>query len=248
MQNKNKLENIKPILFLVLVLSYFYFPIHAQKPTSPNNPKINTISEPKTKTETLLEKAGFVDIQTLDSTIQVSLMYARADNFTGKILYQDLTRAYLHPRAAQALVQAQKILKSLRPDLSLKVYDAARPMHIQQTMWNSVAGTSKSIYVSNPRNGGGLHNYGMAVDVTLCNLLGDTLDMGTKIDHLGKEAHIDREAILVEQKTISKAAQANRELLRKVMLQAGFKPLRTEWWHFNLISRATAKAQYKPIP
>lgn len=100
MQNKNKLENIKPILFLVLVLSYFYFPIHAQKPTSPNNPKINTISGSKTKTETLLEKAGFVDIQTLDSTIKVSLMYARADNFTGKILYQDLTRAYLHPRAA----------------------------------------------------------------------------------------------------------------------------------------------------
>ena len=46
-----------------------------------------------------------------------------------------------------------------------------------------------------------------------------------------------------------KAAEAkqNRELLRKVMTEAGFKPLKTEWWHFNLVSRAEAKAHYKAI-
>ena len=116
-----------------------------------------------------MARQGFVDVRSLDSTIQVSLMYARADNFTGKILYTDLHEAYLHPKAARALVRAQQILKEKHPGLSLKVYDAARPMHIQQKMWNAVAGTPKNIYVSNPRNGGGLHNYGMAVDLTLCD-------------------------------------------------------------------------------
>ncbi len=195
-----------------------------------------------------MEKQGFVDISSLDSTIQVSLMYSRPDNFTGEILYTDLREAYLHPKAANALVKAQKILKKKRPDLSLMIYDAARPMSIQQKMWNVVAGTKKNIYVSNPKNGGGLHNYGMAVDITLCDIAtGDTLDMGTKVDFLGKYAHIDQEATLVQQGIISPQAKKNRELLRSVMREAGFTPLRSEWWHFNFISRAEAKAKYKVI-
>ena len=192
---------------------------------------------------------GFVDVQQLDSTIHVSLMYSRADNFTGRVLYADLREAYLHPKAAQALLRAQQLLRKQRPDLALKVYDAARPMHIQQKMWDTVKGTAQQNYVSNPRNGGGLHNYGLAVDITLCDAqTGDTLDMGTVVDHLGIEAHIDNEAALVKRGIISPQAQANRQLLRNVMRQAGFTPLRTEWWHFNLVSRAEARAHYKPIP
>lgn len=195
-----------------------------------------------------MERLGLVDVRSADSTLQVSLMYARADNFTGQVLYTDLREAYLHPEAAKALAEAQRILKSERPELSLKVYDAARPMHIQQKMWDAVAGTPKHIYVSNPRNGGGLHNYGMAVDVTLCNALGDTLPMGTKIDHLGPEAHTDTEARMVEQGRISRQAWQNRKLLRSVMHRAGFKVLRTEWWHFNFITRDEARKHYEPIP
>jgi len=195
-----------------------------------------------------MAQQGLVDILSVDSTIQVSLMYSRADNFTGKVLYTDLREAYLHPKAATALAKAQQALKKLRPELSLKIYDATRPMSVQQKMWNTVAGTNKSIYVSNPRNGGGMHNYGLAVDVTLCKAAtGDTLDMGTKVDFLGTYAHIDNEASLVERHLITPEAKRNRELLRKVMTEAGFKPLKTEWWHFNLVSRAEAKAHYKAI-
>lgn len=201
----------------------------------------------KTKTELSMERQGMVDIHTRDKTIPVSLMYARADNFTGQVLYTDLTRAYLHPKAAAALAKAQRRLKQLRPDLSLKVYDAARPMSIQQRMWDKVKNTKKYFYVSNPARGGGLHNYGMAVDITLCDARGDTLDMGTKIDYMGPAAHIDREDALVKSGRISRRALENRRLLREVMRYAGFKPLRTEWWHFNLISRATARKYYKVI-
>ena len=195
-----------------------------------------------------MAEQGMVDVLSVDSTIQVSLMYSRADNFTGKVLYADLREAYLHPKAAAAVAKAQQALKKLRPELSLKIYDATRPMSVQQKMWNAVAGTSKNIYVSNPRNGGGMHNYGLAVDITLCKAAtGDTLDMGTKVDFLGSYAHIDNEAALVSRHIITKEAKQNRELLRKVMTEAGFKPLKTEWWHFNLVSRAEAKAHYKAI-
>ena len=199
------------------------------------------------KTEVALSQAGYVNVRELDPTLQVSLMYARADNFVGSVLYDDLRQAYLHPEAAAALVKAQKRLKQLRPELSLKIYDAARPMHIQQKMWNKVKNTSMKIYVSNPAHGGGLHNYGLAVDITLCDAKGDSLPMGTKIDHLGIAAHIDQESLLVAKGTISKRAQQNRQLLRQVMRYAGFKPLRTEWWHFNFKSRAEAKRLYKVI-
>lgn len=195
-----------------------------------------------------MAEQGLVDILSVDSTIHVSLMYSRADNFTGKVLYTDLREAYLHPKAAAALAKAQQALRKRRPELSLKVYDATRPMSVQQKMWNTVAGTKQQNYVSNPRNGGGMHNYGLAVDITLCeSATGDTLDMGTKVDFLGSYAHIDNEAALVSRHIISKKAKQNRELLREVMSEAGFKPLRTEWWHFNLVSRAEAKAHYKAV-
>ena len=195
-----------------------------------------------------LARQGYQEIGQCDPTIHVSLMYARPDNFCGVVLYHDLREAFLHPEAMRGLQKAQAYLKQLRPDLSLKVYDAARPMHIQQRMWDEVKHTSKAIYVSNPAHGGGMHNYGMAVDITLCTLKGDTLDMGTKIDYMGKAAHIDNEAALVSTHIISPEARRNRQLLRKVMRHGGFIPLRTEWWHFNKCSRAVAKKYYKVIP
>ena len=198
-------------------------------------------AQKESQTARKLAREGYVNIREVDPSIHVSLMYGRADNFCGVVLYDDLKEAFLHPEAMAAL-------KQLRPDLSLKVYDAARPMHIQQKMWDKVKHTEKDIYVSNPAHGGGMHNYGMAVDITLCTLKGDTLDMGTKIDYMGSAAHIDHEVRLVEEKKISKKARENRQLLRKVMRYGGFIPLRTEGWHFNKCSRATAKKYYKVIP
>lgn len=222
-------------LITALLAAATLTPAAAQKPAD------------KSKTELSMERQGMVDIHTKDESIKVSLMYSRADNFTGSVLYTDLRRAYLHPKAAAALAKAQRRLKQLRPDLCLKVYDAARPMSIQQKMWDKVKNTNKYFYVSNPARGGGLHNYGMAVDITLCTLDGDTLDMGTKIDYMGAAAHIDKEEQLVKSGRISRKALDNRRLLREVMRYAGFRPLRTEWWHFNYISRATAKKYYKVI-
>ena len=202
-----------------------------------------------TETERRMAKAGLVDVQRMDSSLFVSLMYSRADNFTGRILYRDLRRAFLHPEAARALVAAQRALKRERPDLSLIVYDAARPMAIQAEMYRVVEGTDQAIYVSNPANGGGLHNYGLAVDLSLCHAAtGDTLPMGTVIDFMGPAAHTDAEEALVADGRMSAEALSNRRLLRRVMAAGGYRVLRTEWWHFNLRSRAEARRRYAVIP
>lgn len=115
-------------------------------------------------------------------------------------------------------------------------------------MWNVVKGTSKYKYVSNPNRGGGLHNYGLAVDISIQNSLGQPLPMGTKVDHLGVEAHITDEIGLVHNGKISETERQNRLLLRKVMKEAGFRALPSEWWHFNFCSRDVAKQKYKLIP
>lgn len=195
-----------------------------------------------------LQRLGFVNIARADSTIAIDLMYTRADNFTGQVLYDDLHEAYLHPDAMKGLLQAQRELKKRHPAYRLIVYDAARPMSVQQKMWNTVKGTPKYIYVSNPARGGGLHNYGLAVDISILDETGTPLPMGTPVDHLGSEAHITHEAELVKSGKMTRAELENRRLLRSVMRAAGFRALPSEWWHFNWCSRQEAKQKYKVIP
>lgn len=194
-----------------------------------------------------MEDFGLVNVNRIDSTLKVRLMYARPDNFTGVVLYDDIADIYLHSDAAKALVKAQSELHSLYPHYNLLVKDAARPMSVQKKMFRAVQGTPKANYVANPSKGGGLHNYGLAVDITIVDENGNELPMGTLVDHLGPEANIDREEMLVEKGVISETERQNRLLLRRVMKQAGFTPLRTEWWHFNLVSKRKAQASYKRL-
>lgn len=199
------------------------------------------------ETEKKMEALGFVDLSRIDSTFVIDLMYARSDNFVGTVLYGDLTKAYLHVDAAKALVKAQKLLSKERNGYRLKICDAARPMSVQRKMYDVVKNTPMVRYVSNPSNGGGLHNYGLAVDVTIVDDKGCELPMGTKVDHLGPEANIDKEDLLVKKGVITDAERRNRLLLRRVMTTAGFKALKSEWWHFNFVSRNQAKLKYKVI-
>ena len=52
--------------------------------------------------------------------------------------------------------------------------------------------------------------------------------MGTPVDHLGREAHITEEAVLVAQGKLTEQERENRLLLRQVMKEAGFHPLPSE--------------------
>ena len=80
-------------------------------------------------------------------------------------------------------------------------------------------------YVANPKNGS-IHNRGGAVDITLIDMEGNKLDMGTDFDHFGEEAHH-------AYTKLSEVVIANRKLLNEGMQKFGFTPIRTEWWHYN---------------
>lgn len=196
--------------------------------------------------ESYLQTQNVVNVSKMDPSIRVDLKYATTDNFTKTILYDSLLNIYLHPLAAKKLVNAQKYLKTLHPEYSLLVYDAVRPLSVQRKMYKVVQNTQYAAYVANPTRTG-LHNYGMAVDLTICDKNGKPLDMGTPFDFFGTAAGINKEAELVQKGILTKAQVKNRELLRKVMVHAGFLTIRGEWWHFNAVSLVEARKSYKVI-
>ena len=195
-----------------------------------------------------MRSMGLVDVCFWEPSIQCYLVYATADNFIKKPLYNTKhTRAWLHPRAAVMLIHAQENLQKLHPDLSLLIYDAARPMEVQRAMADWAKRTKNNHFIADPANGGGLHNYGLAVDVTLVNNTGEWLPMGTPYDYFGPEACTNKEDDLLKRRRITPSEYKNRKLLRQVMEAAGFTSITSEWWHFDACSREEAKAKYKII-
>ena len=160
-----------------------------------------------------------VDVSTLDSTIIVDLKYATADNFMGDTLYS-ANICLLRKDVAKRLIDVQKELR--RMGLGLKIWDAYRPLSVQKKMWQKIHDPR---YVADPAKGSN-HNRGAAVDVTLVDKSGKELEMPTGFDDFSEKAGSNYPHASPE-------ARKNRELLKKVMIKHGFKPISSEWWHFN---------------
>lgn len=189
---------------------------------------------------------GMVNVSQMDPSLIIDLRYATTNNFTKKILYDSLNLVYLHPVAAKKLVKAHQLLKEHNSNYRLLVFDGARPLSVQKKMYAVVQNTPYSAYVANPSRTG-LHNYGMAVDLTICDVDGKELDMGTEFDFFGSAAGINKEDELVERGILTTKQVENRRLLRRIMVNAGFLTIRGEWWHFNAVSLTVAKNNYKVI-
>lgn len=193
---------------------------------------------------------GLVDIQTLDSTILVELKYSTTDNFVKTDVYGDLTRAYLQPKPAEMLAKASKALQEKYLNYRLLVYDAARPLRVQHTLWNlldSIPPKKREDFVANPAIAS-IHNFGSAVDLTVYDLtIKQPLDMGTKYDFFGDLAYPRLEDKMLKEGKLTKEQIANRVILREVMKKSGYMRIESEWWHFNAISRARAKILYKIV-
>lgn len=197
----------------------------------------------------LFRSKGLVDIHELDSTIQVNLRYADTANFLHSGFYDGLKTAYLTCEAAIKLSNAQHYLKSLHPNFSIVVFDAARPLHIQQLMWDSLKmpAPKKYQYLSIPSEPS-LHNYACAVDVSIMDETTKTLlDMGSEYDHFGKLSEPMMEKELLKNGELSEQAYKNRLLLRRVMMAAKFKPITTEWWHFSICTKPEAQKRFELI-
>ncbi len=198
--------------------------------------------------DTKMRSLGLVDVCFWEPSIQYYLVYATPDNFLKRPLYNSqLTKAWLQPRAAIMLIHAQEFLQREHHNLSLLIYDAGRPIEVQRTMSEWAKRTNNDNFVADPAKGGGQHNYGMAVDVTLVSDKGEWLPMGSPFDFFGPEAYTDKENELLKTRRISPTEYYNRRLLRRIMEEAGFKPITTEWWHFNACTREEALKKYPLI-
>ena len=163
---------------------------------------------------------GLVAISPPAWDVGIDLVYARADNFTGRPIYAR-ARCFLHADAAACLARAADLVRE--QGLRLLVTDAFRPSEAQWALWKH---TPDPAFVADPRRGSP-HSRGVAVDVTLTDSAGRGLDMGGPVDDLTENGRHDAPGIKPGQR-------ANRLLLLGIMTAAGFDWYMREWWHYQL--------------
>lgn len=162
----------------------------------------------------------FVRVKDYIPDIEVMLMYATQDNFTGEVIY-GFTEAYLRYGTVKKLAAAQEVLKE--KGFRLLIWDAFRPVSAQFKLWEVCP---NSTYVANPNTGYSSHSRGNTVDLTLVTMDGQTVKMPTGFDDFSALA--DRNYY-----DCPEDAAENARLLENVMIEAGFTPYSGEWWHFS---------------
>jgi len=183
---------------------------------------------------------GFVYMDEAVEGIAWDAKYAGCDNFVG-----DVVDGYVSGRVAGTRELADALRKVQRmadeKGLRLLLWDAYRPQRAvshfvrwcaqpedgrtRQRHYPSIERTDMIPmgYIAE-RSG---HSRGSTVDLTLCDREGNMLDMGGIFDLMDERSHHGCPDIQPHQ-------HANRELLRGMMLKAGFTDYKNEWWHYRL--------------
>ena len=148
-------------------------------------------------------------------------------------------RGWSRQGSAERLIRASDIFKTRGFTLVLKA--GFRPIEVQQKLFVDVLNgyrlkyptmqENKLVemtrdYVSDPTQLSPPHTVGAAVDVMLRNASGEVVDMGCEVNKGEDVAWADYQGLSPHQ-------TANRKLLRDGMLDVGFAPLGSEWWHFS---------------
>ena len=169
----------------------------------------------------------FVNLKEYSSAFVYDMRYATENNFLNAKVY-DCAECYLRFKTIKKLVEANQ--KFIKLGYKIKIFDCYRPLDVQKKMWAIISNPS---YVADPSKGS-IHNRGAAVDITLVDFDGNELDMGTDFDHFGKEsAHLYQD--------LSETVLNNRKLLREVMEDSSFKIIKSEWWHYDLVTEEKDK-------
>lgn len=162
----------------------------------------------------------FVNLRDYSNDFVYDMKYATEDNFLKAKVY-DCAECMLRLKTVKALIAANNDF--LNKGYRIKLYDCYRPLDIQKRMWEIV---SNPKYVADPKKGS-IHNRGGAVDISLVDLTGKEVDMGTRFDFFGIQASHNF-------KQLSKEILSKRAYLKKTMIKNGFNSFDSEWWHYNL--------------
>ncbi|MES0490025.1 MAG: M15 family metallopeptidase [Leptospirales bacterium] len=206
--------------------------------------------EAKTKAKKLhpsLQKVydnpDFVDVSNYPH-VKVELRYATENNFMKTNVYGEFTVCFLHKEAATKLKKATQNLQEVKPGWKLLLLDCLRPRSVQRKLYEYVFGTDQQKYVANPDRGS-IHNYGFAVDLTLVDENEIEVDMGTEFDSFTKLAQPRLEKQMLTENQLTQAQHANRLILRNSMVDAGFRQLSFEWWHYDAANASTVRKNYQ---
>lgn len=185
--------------------------------------------------------SDFVSVTDILPEVILDIRYYSSNNFIGeKIDGYEEPVALLTKKAALALKNAGEEIK--KQGLCFKIFDAYRPqmavdhfvrwaedlddVKMKEAFYPEVS--KKDLFALGfiAKHSG--HSRGSTVDLTLCNIEGQKeLDMGGTFDFFGDISHSDYT-------DLSKEQLDNRRLLREVMVNNGFMPLKEEWWHYTL--------------
>ena len=199
-------------------------------------------ASPQESLNFLMKSDDYREITPADGVV-IDLRYAGPNNFVGQDLYGPFKRLFLHKRAADKLKAAVALLKHEHPGYKFVIYDGLRPRSVQYVLWQHVAGTPQEKYVADPKKGS-VHNYGLAVDLSVQDDKGRELDMGTGFDSFTPLAETQLEKDKLASGELTAVQMENRTILRRPMEEAGFKVLPEEWWHFDALPAELVRKQF----
>ncbi|MBG1268851.1 M15 family metallopeptidase [Nostoc sp. WHI] len=171
--------------------------------------------------------------------------------------YGDRSPYCLRQSVIENLIQAQSYLDVLHRNWRIQIFDAYRPIAVQQFMvdysfaqavrdrkltevelssnqrqeiWEAVYAiwAVPSLDEKTPPP----HSTGAAVDVTLVDDAGQIVNMGSPMDEMSERSHPNYYGN--SDRSEAQKHHAHRQLLRDVMLKAGFQRNPREWWHFSI--------------
>ncbi len=172
--------------------------------------------------------------------------------------YGDRSPYWLRQGVLERLLSAQAALRRIQPDWNIQIFDAYRPIAVQQYMVSYTFEQllhSKNLTVDalSPSQRQALlqevyqfwaepnldpkmpppHSTGAALDVTLVDATGIPVEMGSPIDEMSPRSFPDHYKNLGANLEPATQFHQNRLLLRQVMISAGFEQHPQEWWHFS---------------
>ncbi len=179
------------------------------------------------------DKPGdLIEVQSVIPDVVLDLRYATADNVTGAVMYPKAV-CKLRRAVVERLAVAASALRA--QDRRLLLWDCYRPTSIQKLLWKAVPDAR---YVANPKIGSN-HSRGAAVDLGVVDKDGAAVVLPTGFDDLSAAAAPAR-ALKGDKGTEARALAA-------AMKRAGFRPIATEWWHFDASDRGKYPLSDEPL-
>ncbi|MDX2231499.1 MAG: M15 family metallopeptidase [Leptolyngbyaceae cyanobacterium bins.349] len=170
--------------------------------------------------------------------------------------YGEQSPFFVRQGVCDRLLTAQTYLRQQQPGWSLLIFDAFRPLAVQQFMVDytfaqllqqqgfkasQLTDTQRQTLLERVYEFWALpdpdptrpppHSTGGAIDLTLADSTGQPIEMGSAIDELSPRSYPDYYA--ASEVESEQVFHRHRELLNQVMTQAGLLRHPHEWWHFS---------------